>query len=261
MRRSRSFVLSIGSWLAVGSALALGCGASSANVTPSEAPAPNEPPSATANASATAAATGAEVADTDTAEAAERGDAQPAEATESATDADSSPARTADTGGRNIQYVVSPDGVRVKVEGVTFTPTAEAVRVGKGWGVKVRVEAKAEDDATHSLLAPKSGEIAMAGEVRRSGQSEPERLTDRRDGDHEVLVRPNKPATLTRTWPAKDGPAPLARGDELRLDLGIWGLGADAASRRPVKKLCRVDVKFDREKPRVKISAPEGISK
>lgn len=162
---------------------------------------------------------------------------------------------------RDVKYVVSPEGLRVLAEGVAFTPKAEAVRAGSGWGVKVTVEARSDDEAVHSLLAPQEGEVAFAAEVRRAGKEESERFSDRRDSDRDLEVRPGKPVKLSRTWPAKGGAGSLAVGDTLLLDIGIWGLGADSASRRPLNKLARVELKFDKGKPRVKVMAPEGISK
>jgi hypothetical protein len=174
---------------------------------------------------------------------------------------DTSATAASENTGREIKYMVSPEGVRVRVDGVEFTPAAEATKVGKGWGIKVRVEAKSQDEATHSLLAPKDSEIAFAGHVKRAGKGELEEFGDRREGDRSLDVTPKKSVKLARTWPQKDGPQPLGPGDELRLEIGIWGLGADAGSRRPVKKLVRIDVKFDKDKPRVKVAAPEGVAK
>lgn len=162
---------------------------------------------------------------------------------------------------REVKYMVSPTGLRVSVERVTFTPTVELKRQGKGWGFEVRVEAKVEDDASHSLLAPKGAEIAWAGQVLRAAGGEPETFADHRENDRALELTPNKPVKLSRLWPAKNGPKALAPGDTLHLELGIWGLGADAASRRPVKKLCLVEVKFEKDKPRVKVLPPGGLQK
>jgi hypothetical protein len=54
---------------------------------------------------------------------------------------------------------------------------------------------------------------------------------------------------------------PLAMGDELEIMVGIWGLGTDAASRRPLKKFCKVTLKVDKPKPRAIISAPDGVGR
>ena len=162
--------------------------------------------------------------------------------------------------GRNVKYIVSPEGMRIEVDGVTFTPKAEAVKSGAGWVIKVRVQARAKGDSAYSLLAPTGAEVAIAGVIRRGSQATPEMLSDHRNGDRELILT-GKAVTLTRTWPGAGGPEVLAPGDEADLLVGIWGLGEDATSRRPVRKLCKLTVKFDKPKPRVSVGAPDGISK
>jgi hypothetical protein len=161
---------------------------------------------------------------------------------------------------RNVKYAVSPDGMRIEVDGVTFVPKAEAVKSGAGYSIKLRVEARAKDGNAHSLLAPTGAEVAIAGLIKRSGQSEPEMLSDQRDGDREIVLK-DKPVTLTRVWPAAAGPKPLVAGDEAELLVGIWGVGADKASRRPLKKLCKLTLKFDKGKPRVAVGPPDGVGR
>lgn len=161
---------------------------------------------------------------------------------------------------REIKYYVSPDGLRVEIAGVQFTPTAEAVRVGGGWGVKVQVAAKARDGKPHSLLAPKGGEIAFAGTVTRA-KGDPEEFGDERSGDDALTLEGDKSQKLTRTWPAKGGPKPVAAGDELALSIGIWGVGDDASSRRPVRKLALVTLKVDKGKGKATVKPPEGAGK
>lgn len=162
--------------------------------------------------------------------------------------------------GRNVKYIVNPEGMRIEVDGVTFSPKAEAVKSGAGWAVKVKVEVRAKDGNPHSLLAPTGTEVAIAGLVKRSGQAEPEMLSDHRDGDKEIVLK-DKPVTLTRTWPAAGGVKVLGAGDEAELLIGIWGLGENAASRKPVRKLCKLSVKLDKAKPKVSLGAPDGVGK
>lgn len=227
------------------SGFALACGSSQPAPSAPEAPVPLPSPEPSAPEPAVA---------TPTEEAAEAN-------TEAAEPAPATPPEPTAEKQRDVKYVVSPEGLRVLVEGIAFTPKAEAVRAGGGWGVKVTVEARSDDEAVHSLLAPQEGEVAFAAEVRRANEEAPERFSDRRESDRDLEVRPGKPVKLSRTWPAKGGATPLALGDTLLLDIGIWGLGRDSASRRPLNKLARVELKFDKGKPRVKVMAPEGISK
>lgn len=159
---------------------------------------------------------------------------------------------------RNIRYIVNPDGMRVEVDGLVFTPKAELVKSGKGSGIKLRVEVRAKDGKTHSLLAPEKAPLAFAGKIRRKDQEE-EQFSDKREGDHAVTVG-EKLVKLQRTWPAA-GVKPLSSGDELELLVGIWGVGPDEASRRPLKKFCKITVKFDRPKPRVIVAPPDGATR
>lgn len=193
--------------------------------------------------------------------AAEPAPAAPAEAAKPAEPAEKAEEAPAADSARNVKYIVNPDGMRVEIEGLSFAPKAEAVKAGAGYAIKLKVEVKTKDDESHSLLAPAQAEVAMAGSIRRAGQAEPETFGDKREGDREIVVKGAKPVTLTRTWPGAGGPKPLVQGDEAELMVGIWGVGADAASRRPLKKFCKITVKFTQPKPRVVVSAPDGISK
>lgn len=218
------------------------------------------PPATAAEAAPPAPAAAAEPAPAEAKpEAAPAAPAASAEPTKSAPSADAAPAE-ADSA-RNVKYIVNPDGMRVEIEGLSFAPKAEAVKAGAGFGIKIKVEVRAKDDQSHSLLAPSAAQLAVAGSIRRAGQAEPETFGDKREGDQEIVVKGSKPTTLTRSWPGADGPKPLVQGDEAELMIGIWGLGSDAASRRPLKKFCKVTVKFDKPKPRVIVSAPDGISR
>lgn len=178
---------------------------------------------------------------------------KPAEADKPA--ADSGEESTA----RNVKYVVNPEGMRVELEGVVFAPKAEVVKVGAGYGLKLKVDVRAKDGKEHSLLAPKNAEIAFAGSIKRK-DGEPEKFGDKREGDREIALKGEKPVHLTRSWPVA-GQKPIANGDELELMVGIWGVGENAASRRPLKKFCKVTLKFEKDKPRVVVTTPDGVSK
>jgi hypothetical protein len=162
---------------------------------------------------------------------------------------------------RNVKYIVNPEGMRVEIEGVSLVPKVETVQKGGGWGVKLKVEVRAKDGKTHSILAPEGKEIAFAGKLQRKDQSEPELFSDRREGDRELVLDPKKPLTLSRTWPGPSEPKPLAMGDEVEIMVGIWGLGEDAGSRRPLKKFCKITLKLDKPKPRALVKPPDGVSR
>jgi hypothetical protein len=155
---------------------------------------------------------------------------------------------------REIQYVVTPEGLEIRVEGVRFMANASEERRGAGWGVKLSVSAVAKDDEQHSLLRPKNGPLSLAGVVERGNQRE--QFGDERQGAGEQVLNPGKPAKLTRSWPAKGESQPLADNQTLDLDVGLWGLGKSAAERRPVRSFFHVKLAVEQGKARVSVTPP-----
>ena len=161
---------------------------------------------------------------------------------------------------RDVIYVLVPGGLKITVAGVKFTVSSSAAQVGTGWGVKVSSTASAEDGNPHSLSSPKTGPMAFAGSVTRKGKSEPEAFGDERSGDGEQSIFGDDPSNFSRTWPAK-GERPLALGDALDLQVALWGLGANAESRRPVKQFCRVRMEVGAKgKPRAIVEPPQSAT-
>jgi hypothetical protein len=163
---------------------------------------------------------------------------------------------------RQIRYVVTPEGMRVRVGGVELVPRAELVqKAGGAIAIKVRVEARSEDGKRHSLLAPAGKELAFAGKIRRSDGAE-ERFDDERAGERELVLDEGKDAVLTRTFPEPKGAVkPLKDGDELELAVGLWGLGDDASTRRAVRGVCKITLSYPRKKPKLKLTPPDGLTK
>jgi len=155
---------------------------------------------------------------------------------------------------REVSYLVRAEGLQIDVAGVRFQPKVKALRVKGGWGVAVDVEASPEDDRTHSLLRGGEGALAFAGTVVRGGKET--RFGDERGEGEEQLLFPGAPITLSRKWPGNLGLTPLGRGDELRLEVGLWGLGREAASRRPVNRFFLVRVSVGRKRPSVLVTPP-----
>jgi hypothetical protein len=183
---------------------------------------------------------------------AQRGEAATADAEADATQA--VPPGPADDAPREILFLIKPDGLQVDIEGARFRPHAKAIRVGGGWGVEVNVDAVSHDDRTHSLLRADTGVLAFAGLTRRGGEEA--RFADTREGGEEQLLFPDGPLTLSRNWPGTSGQAALRRGDELVLEVGLWGLGDTAAQRRPVKKFFLVQMKVTDKPPRPVVTPP-----
>jgi len=110
-----------------------------------------------------------------------------------------------------------------------------------------------------SLLAPKNGALAFAGNVKRAGQSEPEHFGDEREGNGEEPLPAGTSVKLTREWPGKLKVRPLGNGDSLELDVALWGLGTTADDRRPVKQFLRVKAKVEKWKGRASVEPPPGM--
>lgn len=156
---------------------------------------------------------------------------------------------------REVKYVVTGGKLEIRVDGVRFRPTAKAIRVAGGWGVRLTVEGEAEDDKLHSLLSPKNGALAFGGKAQRKGEAES--ISDKRDGEEEVIIAPGTPLKLVREWPGKGGTKPLLKGDKLELHVGLWGLGPDAESRRPLNRLLILTMSAMGGEPRPMIAPPQ----
>jgi len=151
---------------------------------------------------------------------------------------------------REVVYRVSPDGLKVEVMGAQFSPIAKAVRVGKGWGLELTVQART--DAELILFSPKTGPLAFGGKVKRSSV---EKFGDRREGGAEVNLTPGKLVSFSRTWPEKGAP-PLLAGEELELHVGLWGIGQSTEDRRPLTRFVVIQMKADRNGARPQIQPP-----
>jgi hypothetical protein len=162
----------------------------------------------------------------------------------------------ADKTPRQIKYIVSADGLEVEVEGVRFMTKAEPFQKEGGWGVRVSIEGKVKDGKKHSVLMPKNGPLAFAGSVTRGGNSS--RFGDKRDGEDTTTIGPQKPIKATREWPGTIDEEPLKAGDSLDLEVGLWGLGDDAETRRPVRGFFVVKMKAGQRKPHPVVVPPDS---
>jgi hypothetical protein len=199
------------------SSLVSGCGGSTA---PAEEPAP----------SAVEKPAPSPAAAKDPAPAAEK--AEPAEA----------PATTAkkddpDKRKRQIYYRSTPEGLAVSIEGVDLTIKAEPKKLDNGgFGITIKVQAESKDDGMHTLLSPKNGPLAIGGTIKRK-KGEPVEIVDKRVGEDEQFITPGTPLEIVHEWPGEEGPYAWW-GDEIELQIGLWGIGEAGQRRRPVSKLC-----------------------
>lgn len=154
------------------------------------------------------------------------------------------------SGGREIVYRVSPDGMRVLIGDAEFVPYAVSFRTGSGFGVRLTVEVKTTSEMI--LFAPTQGPLAFGGVVQRR---EPQKFGDKREGGGEIVLTPGSPATFSRTWPAP-GQAPLLAGETLELQVGLWGLGHGSEDRRPVNRFVVVKMKATPQGAQPRVEPP-----
>ncbi len=216
----------------------------------------NSPPVASPSTSAAPAAPSALPASSASPAPAASGSAKPVDETSDAAHAaptNPDAAAAHETKPREKLYRMTPHGLVVEMTGVEFRTRAKAVRRGAGWGVKVSVEAKSKDGQSHVLLAPAHGPLAFSVKVDRGGKVE--EVGDTRKGDKLETVDQGKPLKLSRTWP-DTGTRPVTRGQSLDLQVGLWGLGADADSQRPVRQFVEVKMVVGKGKPQAVVSPP-----
>jgi hypothetical protein len=154
---------------------------------------------------------------------------------------------------REVKYIVTPQGLRIEVAGATFKPTAKPIRVAGGWGVKVMVEATVEGTVL-SLLDSKNGPLAFAAKV--SAQGSGRGSGEARVGSEERFLTPGEPLKITREWPGSTKMKPLSPGETLELQVGLWGLGEQSETRRPMKKFFVVKMVAGKKTPQPVVSPP-----
>jgi hypothetical protein len=206
----------------------------------------SQPPAAS-NAGATSAAE-AQPAEPAAAEA----EGEPGGAAE-AKPAEPEPAPAADTAPREVRYIQSPEGLKVEVSGVRFFVSATSTKVGGGFGVKISVKGESMDGKSHSLLSTDNGPIAFAGTVTRKKQATS--FGDERKGEGEQTITAAAPLEFSREWPGKGG-QPLANNDSVELEVGLWGVGENAESRRPLRAFAKVKGKVEGYKGKATVEPP-----
>jgi hypothetical protein len=160
---------------------------------------------------------------------------------------------------REVKYIQTPDGLKVEVSGVRFVVAAASTKLPNGFGVRVSVKAESLDKKTHLLLSTDNGPLAIAGTVTRKGKTSS--FGDERKGEADQSVGPGASLEFAREWPGKGPEKPLGNGDSVELDVGLWGLGDDPDSRRPVRQFARVKAKVEGWKGKATVEPPPNIGK
>jgi hypothetical protein len=141
--------------------------------------------------------------------------------------------------GREVIYRMTPDGLKVEVEGAVFAVAAQSYVKPEGYGVEVFVEATAKVEGT--LANPTAGPIAFAGKVvRKTGRVD--QFGDRKGGNGTKPLGPSSPQKFSRKWPIENVSL-LSPGDVLELQVGLWGYAPSNGKLRPVRKFATVTMK------------------
>lgn len=156
--------------------------------------------------------------------------------------------------GRDIVYRVTPQGLVIEVGGIHLRPVAKGFRDAKGnYGVDLQLTAESFDDRHYWLSKPEEGPLSIAGRIE-GPRGKRQRFGDERRGDQEEVVRSGAPRQFKQRWPGKGQPK-LRPGETLSLEVGLWGLHADAERERPVRRLFEVKL-FGGQPPQAVVSPP-----
>lgn len=155
---------------------------------------------------------------------------------------------------RPIKYVPTATGLEIHLDGVKFVASASAIKVGAGWGVSVKIRVSGEQGKSYKLLTPKRGPLAFAGWVERRGQKT--QLADKREGDQTTIIK-EQPIEFSREWPGDSKQPPLGQGDQLTLDIELWGVSGNTYDKPlPAKPLFVVRASASKARLVVSVAKP-----
>lgn len=162
------------------------------------------------------------------------------------------PAADAEGAAREVVYRMTPDGLKVEVEGAVFAPTAKSYMTPAGYGVEITVEATSKIEGI--LASPEAGPLAFGGRViRKTGRVDT--FGDKRSGGGTMTLSPTSPQKFSRKWPIANVSL-LSPGDQLELEIGLWGYGPKDGATKPVRKFASVKMKATSDGATPIIDAP-----
>jgi hypothetical protein len=146
----------------------------------------------------------------------------------------------------------------VELDGARFTVTASPFPQGKGWGVRVSVEASSADNEPHAIDGDETN-LVFSGTIEALDDGELGAGFGEGGvpgGSHEIL--PGKPLRFHRDYPGKNDWSPIERSQRLDLTVSLWSLSSmedEEAKRWLTPHLLSVELTVPRVgAPHVKLS-------
>lgn len=153
--------------------------------------------------------------------------------------------------GHEVVYRVKPDGLTIEIAHATFIPSVKTKRVKGGYLVEIEVDAKTTEDLV--ITETEAGPLALAGKIRGVEET---KFGDKKQNPTDQAFTPERSRVWKRSWPNADQ-TPLTPGESAEIQVGLWGLGDTASSKRPVRKFFVVKVKVDAKGASALVEAPK----
>jgi hypothetical protein len=155
--------------------------------------------------------------------------------------------------GHQLVYRLSPDGILILALETEFRPSVKSKRVQGGYVFVVSVEAEA--GKAIELLAGKAGPLSLSARVLRPAE---QFVHDERGDSKVISLASGQSQVFERTFPSLPE-KPLARGQEVEIRFGLWGLGTNEKDRLPVQRFFTVRAHVDAQGAHASVETPEGL--
>jgi hypothetical protein len=156
--------------------------------------------------------------------------------------------------GQEIVYRVTPKGLVIELDGIHFRPEVKPFKDKNGaYGVELLLTAESFDGRQYWIDMSKTGPLSVAGKIKaKDGKSS--RFSDEYKASEEQAILPSEAHRFRQRWPGPGQPK-LGWGQTATLEIGLWGVRADAGRERPVRRLFVVEM-LAGNPPRPVISPP-----
>lgn len=142
----------------------------------------------------------------------------------------------ASSAAREIVYRVTPKGLVIELDGVHLRPEAKPIKDKHGaYGIELVLRAESFDGRQYWLNKAAEGPLSIAGKIE-SKEGKSTRFSDERDGGTDEVIAEGAARTFRQRWPGRGQPK-LWWGQTVTLEIGLWGVRAEAERERPVRRL------------------------